>query len=139
LFASLVLLMATAKKKPWKTSTSSRHITNLEQSILETFDIYGQNKIRINPICVGSPKVVKANKATLAVEGSFANNYRQRKRAFINFFSSSLTAERNKLECLSLKSDKHWPVCVRTYPYSGRCRVLHSGRLQPYPQTIYKD
>jgi hypothetical protein len=32
------------KKKlayPWKASTSSRHITNLKQSILETFDIYG--------------------------------------------------------------------------------------------------
>ncbi len=28
------------KKKPIKTSTSSRHITNLKQSILETFDIY---------------------------------------------------------------------------------------------------
>jgi hypothetical protein len=26
---------------PWKTCTSSRHITNLKQSILETFDIYG--------------------------------------------------------------------------------------------------
>ncbi len=28
------------KKKPWKTSTSSGHITNLKQSILETLDIY---------------------------------------------------------------------------------------------------
>ncbi len=27
--------------QPWKTSTSSGHITNLKQSILETFDIYG--------------------------------------------------------------------------------------------------
>jgi hypothetical protein len=36
--------MAAAKKKenkPIKTGTSSRHITNLKQSILETFDIYG--------------------------------------------------------------------------------------------------
>jgi hypothetical protein len=37
---------ATKKKRkeeacPWKASTSSRHITNLKQSILETFDIYG--------------------------------------------------------------------------------------------------
>ncbi len=42
LFASLVLLMAAAKKKkpPWKTGASSRHMTNLKQSIL-TFDIYG--------------------------------------------------------------------------------------------------
>jgi hypothetical protein len=34
--------MATAKKnKPWKTGASSKHITNLKQSILETFDISG--------------------------------------------------------------------------------------------------
>ncbi len=26
---------------PWKAGTSSRHISNLKQSILETFDIYG--------------------------------------------------------------------------------------------------
>jgi hypothetical protein len=44
LFASLELLTAAAKrkeKKPIKTSASSGHITNLKQSILETFDIYG--------------------------------------------------------------------------------------------------
>jgi hypothetical protein len=41
LFASLVLLMATAKKKPLKTGASSGDITNLKQSILETFDIHG--------------------------------------------------------------------------------------------------
>ncbi len=29
------------KKKPIKTGASSGHITNLKQSILETFDIYG--------------------------------------------------------------------------------------------------
>jgi len=29
------------KKKPWKTGASSGHITNLKQSILETFNIYG--------------------------------------------------------------------------------------------------
>jgi hypothetical protein len=37
---------ATKKKRkeeanPWKTGTSSGHITNLKQSILETFNIYG--------------------------------------------------------------------------------------------------
>jgi hypothetical protein len=37
---------ATKKKRkeeayPWKAGTSSGHITNLKQSILETFDIYG--------------------------------------------------------------------------------------------------
>jgi hypothetical protein len=32
--------MAAAKKKPIKTGASSGHITNLKQSILETFDIY---------------------------------------------------------------------------------------------------
>ncbi len=30
---------------PWKAGSSSRHITNLKQSILETFDIYGNNTI----------------------------------------------------------------------------------------------
>jgi hypothetical protein len=44
LIASLVLLMAAAKKKkekkPIKTGAISGHITNLQQSILETFDIY---------------------------------------------------------------------------------------------------
>jgi hypothetical protein len=29
------------KKKLWKTGASSGNITNLKQSILETFDIYG--------------------------------------------------------------------------------------------------
>jgi hypothetical protein len=33
--------MAAAKKKPWKTGASNGHITNLKQSTLETFDIYG--------------------------------------------------------------------------------------------------
>jgi hypothetical protein len=37
---------ATKKKRkeetyPWKAGASSGHITNLKQSILETFDIYG--------------------------------------------------------------------------------------------------
>jgi hypothetical protein len=47
LFASLVLLMAAATKKekkrrslPLESSASSGHITNLKQSILDTFDIY---------------------------------------------------------------------------------------------------
>jgi hypothetical protein len=53
LFASLVLSMATATKKrkeeayPWKAGTSSGHITNLKQSILETFDIYECDTDRI--------------------------------------------------------------------------------------------
>ncbi len=45
LTACLVCFISTVnccrKKKPWKTGTSSGHITNLKQSILETFDIYG--------------------------------------------------------------------------------------------------
>jgi hypothetical protein len=36
------------KKKPWKTSTSSGHITNIKQSILETFDIYGYSWCKEN-------------------------------------------------------------------------------------------
>jgi hypothetical protein len=55
LFPSLVLLMAAATKKkkrkeeayPWKADACSRHITNLKQSILETFNIYGPNTDRI--------------------------------------------------------------------------------------------
>jgi hypothetical protein len=34
------------KKKPWKMGASSGHITNLKQSILETFDIYGKNALK---------------------------------------------------------------------------------------------
>ncbi len=30
---------------PWKAGVSSGHITNLKQSILETFDIYGHNEV----------------------------------------------------------------------------------------------
>ncbi len=49
LFALSVLLTATAKKekekKPIITGASSGHLTNLKQSILETFDIYGPNKM----------------------------------------------------------------------------------------------
>jgi hypothetical protein len=41
---------ATKKRKeeayPWKAVSSSRHMTNLKQSILETFDIYGTNDIQ---------------------------------------------------------------------------------------------
>jgi hypothetical protein len=43
---------ATKKKRkeayPWKAGTSSGHITNLKQSILETFDIY-----EFNPLILG--------------------------------------------------------------------------------------
>jgi hypothetical protein len=40
---------ATKKKRkeevyPWKAGISSGHITNHKQSILETFDIYGNNE-----------------------------------------------------------------------------------------------
>ena len=38
--------MARAKKKPWKMGAGSGHITNLKQSILETFDIYGKNALK---------------------------------------------------------------------------------------------
>ncbi len=48
--ACLVCLISTvngcSKKKPGKTSASSWHITNLEQSILETFDIFDENKVK---------------------------------------------------------------------------------------------
>jgi hypothetical protein len=40
--------MAVAKKKPIKTSASSGHITNLKQSILDTFDIYDWYRWKIN-------------------------------------------------------------------------------------------
>ncbi len=57
MFASIVLLMATATKKkrkeeayPWKAGASSGHKTNLRQSILETFNIYAQNQLRDCPI-----------------------------------------------------------------------------------------
>jgi hypothetical protein len=46
--ACLVSFISSVKKKkrkeeayPWKAGASSGHITNLKQSILETFDIYG--------------------------------------------------------------------------------------------------
>jgi hypothetical protein len=35
------------KKKPWKTGTSSRHITNLKESIYETIDIYGKYRDKL--------------------------------------------------------------------------------------------
>jgi hypothetical protein len=59
LFASLVLLTAAAKikeKKPIKTGASSRHMTNLKQSILETFYIYGCDSVE------ESKKVKEKNK-----------------------------------------------------------------------------
>jgi hypothetical protein len=67
---------ATKKKRKeeaysWKAGASSRHITNLKQSIWETFNIYGYNAgiiapylltlaNRNHPICVVLPKVAKA-------------------------------------------------------------------------------
>ncbi len=48
LFASLVLLMKTAKKKKLiKTGASGEHKTNLKQCILETFDIYAEKAGRL--------------------------------------------------------------------------------------------
>jgi hypothetical protein len=41
LFALLVLVMATARKKGYKCGASSGHIKNLKQSIF-SFDIYGK-------------------------------------------------------------------------------------------------
>jgi hypothetical protein len=49
MFASLVLLMAAAKK-PIKTGASSRHITNLKQSTLESFNIYDTHKESLGEI-----------------------------------------------------------------------------------------
>ncbi len=40
--------MAASKKKPWKTGPSCMHITNLKQSILETFDIYDYKPQEVN-------------------------------------------------------------------------------------------
>jgi hypothetical protein len=45
---------ATKKKRkeeayPWKASASSGHTTNLKQSILETFNIYGFNPFGLHP------------------------------------------------------------------------------------------
>ncbi len=63
MFASLVLLMAAAKKKPIETSASSGHITNLKQFILETFDIYGCKPLisHINKTSIGNGEVKKLN------------------------------------------------------------------------------
>jgi hypothetical protein len=33
---------------PWKAGASSGHITNLKQSILETFDIYGATSSKVH-------------------------------------------------------------------------------------------
>jgi hypothetical protein len=38
------------KKKLWKTGTNGGYITNLKQSILDTFDIYGNYPIGQNVI-----------------------------------------------------------------------------------------
>ncbi len=39
-----------SKKKPWKTGTSSRYITNLKQSVLETFNIYDPHRTNLREI-----------------------------------------------------------------------------------------
>ncbi len=69
MFASLVLSMAAATKKkkrkeevyPWKAGTSSGHITNLKQSILETFDIYASNVAIVTSL---ETSLAKAHNAT---------------------------------------------------------------------------
>jgi hypothetical protein len=54
--ASLVCFISTVngcnekKEKPIKTDTSSGHITNLKQSILETFDTYGCHTADSKPV-----------------------------------------------------------------------------------------
>ncbi len=77
--------MAAATKKekkrkeeayPWKASASSGHITNLKQSILETFDIYELYK-RFPP----------GNFAWRAMEEFFQNSINNDKRKVWNFFT----------------------------------------------------
>jgi hypothetical protein len=49
-FISTVNGRSNKKRKedyPWKAGTSSGHITNLKQSILETFDIYERDRLVI--------------------------------------------------------------------------------------------
>ncbi len=46
------------EKKPIKTCTSSRHITNLKQSIMETFDIYGFFQHFLLFVLLGSCRVL---------------------------------------------------------------------------------
>ncbi len=51
LFASLVLLMAAAKKMPWKTDASSGHTTNLKQSMLDFRYLWLSPRIQ-NKLCL---------------------------------------------------------------------------------------
>ncbi len=60
LFASSVLLMAAAKekeKKPIEASACSGHITNLKESILETFNIYDKNIATLEVTMIDRPVV----------------------------------------------------------------------------------
>ena len=58
MFVSLVLLIATAKKRIRKGGASSGHITNLKQSIF-SFDIYGLNETEtLHNIDDSLPKIV---------------------------------------------------------------------------------
>ncbi len=53
------------KKKPIKTSASSRHITNLEQSILVTFDIYACTAcIVVNVLLVAAANILAVKAGT---------------------------------------------------------------------------
>jgi hypothetical protein len=53
---------------PWKAGARSRHITNLKQSILETFDIYGLStlteNLQIGSLIRNDDKVVVELEAT---------------------------------------------------------------------------
>jgi hypothetical protein len=99
LFASLVLSIAAATKKKrkeeaysWKAGPSRGHITNLKQSILEPFAIYGFNAGIIAPylltlanrnhpiyVCTiqGSQGQYSQVMLPSAVTSSFANKCRQ--------------------------------------------------------------
>jgi hypothetical protein len=46
------------KKKPWKMCASSGHITNIKQSILETFNIYGCSILQQRTKICGKKKMM---------------------------------------------------------------------------------
>jgi hypothetical protein len=64
--------MSAAKKKPWKTGARNGHITNLKQSILETFDISSRvsSRIIIDNFYVMLPIVASLTEDS--IEASFA-------------------------------------------------------------------
>jgi hypothetical protein len=46
------------KLNPWKASASSRHITNLKQSILETFNIYAPSLLSLATLSAGEIEMI---------------------------------------------------------------------------------